>query len=230
MVDRGSITRQRILDAAIDVLAEKGLARTSIREVARRAKVATGLAYYHFRTKAALLEAVIQTSRARFMREIEVRPPSGNGPEVTRQILELTSALPDFMPDWFRLNIDVDALGLREKHFRAAATDNKRSGEQTVRFYLGVSAGSFGAPALSNLDPLAAVLLAAFDGLGVRKLLDPSFDFAGAYVELEALVLARLAPGSTPPERRWNPDPLGLSKRRKRVPKTSRPAKRKSSR
>jgi AcrR family transcriptional regulator len=44
-------TRQRILEAALDLFRERGMANTTMRDIAVRAGVAIGAAYYYFQTK-----------------------------------------------------------------------------------------------------------------------------------------------------------------------------------
>jgi AcrR family transcriptional regulator len=50
-------TRNRILDAALELFREKGFAQTSMRDIAERAGVATGAAYYYYRSKEELVLA-----------------------------------------------------------------------------------------------------------------------------------------------------------------------------
>ncbi|MFX8653243.1 TetR family transcriptional regulator, partial [Acinetobacter baumannii] len=57
-------TRRQLIDAAIRVFAEKGVANSSIQEIAVAAGVANGTFYNHFPTKEAVMEAVaVQTAR-----------------------------------------------------------------------------------------------------------------------------------------------------------------------
>ena len=56
---RGDDTRALILDAARDVLSERGYALTSTRSIARRAGVRLSLVHYHFGGKQQLLAAVL---------------------------------------------------------------------------------------------------------------------------------------------------------------------------
>lgn len=51
-------TRALILDTAIALIAERGIERASIVEIAERAGLSNGSFYYHFRDKAELLDAV----------------------------------------------------------------------------------------------------------------------------------------------------------------------------
>ena len=50
-------TRNRILDAALELFRDKGFAQTSMRDIADRAGVATGAAYYYYRSKEDLVLA-----------------------------------------------------------------------------------------------------------------------------------------------------------------------------
>jgi AcrR family transcriptional regulator len=50
-------TRKRILNAALDLFREKGFETTTMREIALRAGVATGAAYYYFDSKDAIVLA-----------------------------------------------------------------------------------------------------------------------------------------------------------------------------
>jgi AcrR family transcriptional regulator len=57
---RGEATRLRILDAARDVLVERGYSGTSTRAVAERAETQLSLVHYHFGGKQQLLVAVLE--------------------------------------------------------------------------------------------------------------------------------------------------------------------------
>jgi AcrR family transcriptional regulator len=57
---RGEATRLRILDAARDVLVERGYSGTSTRAVADRAETQLSLVHYHFGGKQQLLVAVLE--------------------------------------------------------------------------------------------------------------------------------------------------------------------------
>jgi AcrR family transcriptional regulator len=59
---RLSASRERILGAALDIVAEQGYAGCSVTAVAEHAGVATGTVYQHFRNKAALVAEVFRTA------------------------------------------------------------------------------------------------------------------------------------------------------------------------
>ena len=59
-------TRRRILTAALDLFQERGFAETTIRDIARRADVATGAAYYYFPSKEAIIMAFYWQTQTEF--------------------------------------------------------------------------------------------------------------------------------------------------------------------
>jgi AcrR family transcriptional regulator len=59
-------TRRRILAAALDLFQERGFAEATMREIARRADVATGLAYYYFPSKEAIVVAFYWQTQSEF--------------------------------------------------------------------------------------------------------------------------------------------------------------------
>jgi AcrR family transcriptional regulator len=59
-------TRRRILAAALDLFQERGFAETTMRDIARRAEVATGAAYYYFPSKEAIIMAFYWQTQTEF--------------------------------------------------------------------------------------------------------------------------------------------------------------------
>jgi TetR/AcrR family transcriptional repressor of nem operon len=55
-----SSKRDRLVEAAKDMFYQQGVTRTTLADIAQQAEVPLGNVYYHFRTKEALIEAVIQ--------------------------------------------------------------------------------------------------------------------------------------------------------------------------
>lgn len=203
-----SDTRARILEAARAVLAREGYAAATMRAISREAGVAVGLANYHFNSRRQLLAEVIDSSRDHFLGMAEARVPEAPGAESLRRILEMTRGLVELMPDWYRLGADLDAQALRDDELAATATANKDRGQADVRQYLEVACEALGVPAPADIDGMAAALLAAFDGLAVRRLIDPNFDPVPAYLALERMFIATVAPGESPAAGEWDLDPF----------------------
>lgn len=57
------VTRQRILDAAVQVFLERGFQRSAMQDVAERAGVTRGAVYWHFRNQLDLLEALLDVTQ-----------------------------------------------------------------------------------------------------------------------------------------------------------------------
>jgi AcrR family transcriptional regulator len=63
--------RTKILDAALELFRERGFAESTMREVAAKAGVASGLAYYYFDSKDAIVHAFYQRAQAELRPRIE---------------------------------------------------------------------------------------------------------------------------------------------------------------
>jgi AcrR family transcriptional regulator len=80
--DRSRVTRQRLLEATIDCLAENGWAATTVGVVATRAGVSRGAAQHHFPTREDLITAALEymfDTRMQMAREEAVDLPVGEG-------------------------------------------------------------------------------------------------------------------------------------------------------
>jgi AcrR family transcriptional regulator len=58
---RQADTRQRALDVALELFAEQGYEKTSLREIAERLDVSKAALYYHFASKEALLAGIVDS-------------------------------------------------------------------------------------------------------------------------------------------------------------------------
>src|ERR671935_544151 len=76
---RLAATRERIVDAAREQVAEGGYASASVAAVARKARVATGSVYRHFPSKADLFAEVFRRASQREV-DAMARAAEGNGP------------------------------------------------------------------------------------------------------------------------------------------------------
>lgn len=86
--------REQIINAAMRVFARKGYARATNRDVAREAGITTGLIYYYFENKEALLKAVIeQHSPFQIIAEITPKmldlPPEIFLPQLVLRVLNI---------------------------------------------------------------------------------------------------------------------------------------------
>ena len=168
--------RERILDAAVAVLVERGYGAARVSDIAAHAGTSTGTVHYYFPTKVDVLDAALQhaaeRSTARHRRELAgLRDPK-------QRLLRLIDLqLPDgpVADEW--------AIWLEfwneARHRQELRSRNREvySGwlsiiEQIVRD--GVSSGQF----RSDVSPenFAIRFAGLFDGLGIQVLLQPTLE------------------------------------------------------
>ncbi|MFE9649081.1 TetR/AcrR family transcriptional regulator [Streptomyces sp. NPDC006365] len=92
-------TRQRIQDVALELFAEQGYEKTSLREIAERLNVTKAALYYHFRTKEDILISLFQDLTKPMDELIEWGKQQPRTLETKREILSRYSeALTDAAP------------------------------------------------------------------------------------------------------------------------------------
>ena len=84
-IERAADRRQAIFDAALDEFVERGYAATRLDDVARRAGVAKGTIYLHFKDKQALFQELVRTALLPLIGRLAAPPPPGGS---VRAVLE----------------------------------------------------------------------------------------------------------------------------------------------
>src|SRR5437763_3506934 len=106
--ERTTVTRTRLLDAALAVLAERGYAGTTTGEVAKRAGVSRGAQLHHFPTKAELLAAAVDHLYARrreeFRAAVAAMPQGVDRIDAAVDLLWSMFSGPTF-PAWLELQV-----------------------------------------------------------------------------------------------------------------------------
>jgi AcrR family transcriptional regulator len=168
----GRASRQAILEAALDVFAERGYRGTSLTEIATRVGMTQPGLLHHFGTKEDLLLEVVRTHEERTGPDVVSHLDPGalhlqeaiealgnvNAPEPVEQLL-LTTLSAEAVPEDHPLH----------EHFVQRYRDNRRRLAQTLR--RAQAAGSVRA----DIDPATAAteIIATLDGLRLQWLLDP---------------------------------------------------------
>ena len=73
MTSKSKDTQEKILEAALALFRERGFAEATMREIAARAGVATGLAYYYFDSKDAIVHAFYHRAKDELSPALEAR-------------------------------------------------------------------------------------------------------------------------------------------------------------
>jgi AcrR family transcriptional regulator len=175
-------TRERILEAACDLIAADGIDEVRIARVAMRAGASTALVHHYFSTREELLEQALLHSfelagDERFAAAAEEGPATA----------KLAAAIEECLPQEGRLERDFVLwveLWLRAvrdpelRPFAAGLYERYRDWLSGV-IEAGVEGGEFTAPA--DLPDLVDRAMALLDGTGVRVLMrDPAMDIGRA--------------------------------------------------
>jgi AcrR family transcriptional regulator len=75
--ERAADRRQAIFDAALDEFIDRGYAATRLDDVARRAGVAKGTIYLHFKDKQALFQELVRAALLPLIARLAAPPPAG---------------------------------------------------------------------------------------------------------------------------------------------------------
>jgi AcrR family transcriptional regulator len=179
--------RERILEAACDLIAADGIDDVRIARVAMRARASTALVHHYFSTREELLEQALLHS---FEQAADERFAAADG-EAPNATAALAEAIEDCLPvpgrlerDWV-LWVELWLRAAREPDLRPLAATLYARYHEWLEDVLkrGVESGEFQAP--TDLSALTDRTMALLDGLGLRALLrDPTMDIEAARAEV----------------------------------------------
>jgi AcrR family transcriptional regulator len=173
----GRSARDRILHAACELIAERGIGGARIAQVARAAGVSTALVHYHFRTRETLLRETLDYAFD-LASAVRLRPggDNGGGSAAKRLADVIEQSLPTTDPgrrEW-QLWAELWLGAARDPGLRPIAAEMYARYRAWIAAAIaeGVAAGEF-----AQTDPgeTADLAMALIDGLGLRVLLgDPA--------------------------------------------------------
>jgi AcrR family transcriptional regulator len=186
--------RERILEAACDLIAADGIDDVRIARVAMKARASTALVHHYFSTREELLEQALLHS---FDKAGDERFAEGDGsPNATAS---LAAAIEDCLPvpgrlerDWV-LWVELWLRAAREPGLRPLAASLYARYHEWLEDVLkrGIESGEFTAP--DDLPALTDRTMALLDGLGLRALLhDPTMDIDAARAQVADFVAPQL--------------------------------------
>jgi len=124
----GVDTRDALLDAAVTLFAERGVAATTSAEIASRAGVTPAMVHYHFRSRERLLDAVVAERLARFPARVfaALAPTHASAAAlietIVRRVYEAAELMPWMPPIWIREIVSEGGM-LRDRMFRHFPSD-----------------------------------------------------------------------------------------------------------
>jgi AcrR family transcriptional regulator len=165
--ERGRERREAVMEAALGVIAERGLAATRISDISERAGMSPGHVMYYFGSKDRVLMEALRHVEDRMHEEAETELASiAPGPDRLRRLLELN--LPDGLadPTW-TLWLEAWSIAPHDDAIRGlvAELEDRWVGllEEVVR--KGIDAEAF---ACEDVDGAVTDLYAAINGMAVQ--------------------------------------------------------------
>ena len=179
----GEMSRNRILDAATEIAAERGYEGTSINLVSAKCGLPASSIYWHFKDKDDLIAAVIERSFGTWLTTWEV--PDGEDPleRFIGMARQIAKGLVEF-PDFLRLGL---MLSLERRPVEPRAREVFLRVREDAHARLRAAISSF-APELdaATVNALATYAIAGADGLFIAHEIDGDAMDVGALFEMHA--------------------------------------------
>ncbi|HXA29873.1 MAG TPA: TetR/AcrR family transcriptional regulator [Candidatus Angelobacter sp.] len=186
---------QQIVDAAARVMGRQGYGGTTMKDIAAEAGITAGLIHYYFDSKEDLLLAVTATLCEQMRRDAEQAfAASGDATPFARAWVALQAAKDHLKrPNQQRLFVETITLALSEPRMREQMAQLYEALLDSSTAMVEELAGQVPTPPPVPARDLAAVLVAAIDGMALQKLLDPSRDEDALYRAFGFLMMSCLA-------------------------------------
>ncbi|HTW11551.1 MAG TPA: TetR/AcrR family transcriptional regulator [Solirubrobacteraceae bacterium] len=162
------LRKPQIVEAAAEVLYERGLFETRISDIAKRAGTSAPTILYYFESKDRLLEeAVDQTDREFYARLTEGQAQHERASDKLVHLIEETSLGPDGVSDW-TLWMEIWVRARRDEKVRERYFELDRRQRALIAEIVrdGQASGEFSGEA--DPDAFAVALSGLMDGLGVQ--------------------------------------------------------------
>jgi AcrR family transcriptional regulator len=167
-------TRSRLMEAAGEVFARRGLERATVDEVAGEAGYTKGAFYASFDSKEALFLAMLDARFAERLEEIDRVLDSGGS--VTEQARTAGQEFSDYLagnPEWSRLFFEFSVQALRDERFRGELVARQRALRERIAAGFQAHAETIGGEPPLPAELVAAMTYAMADGFALARLLDP---------------------------------------------------------
>jgi AcrR family transcriptional regulator len=166
--------REQILEATLDVIAERGFPDTRVADVAERADVSAGLIIYYFKTKDHLLAEAMRSAENRWYAQgAEKTARTRSAVKRLEAVVAMTflaEAAGDAEESW-TIWLDLWAASVRQTEVRRVRQEFDDHWRETIRAIVqeGQASGEFG-----EIDPeeFAVGFCALLDGLAVQVALE----------------------------------------------------------
>lgn len=172
--DRSAAVRQRLIDAATELIPELGWEAVSTRALAERAGVAPGLVHYHFTSIPELLRQASLGLISTMVGQLAQIDDPVEAVAATLDVVDGTEPASVLM-------LETALASLRDDHLRAGLTE-------VVRDFRRLVADHLRGAGVADPDATASVLAATIDGLMLHRALNPELNGAAVRTVLPRLI------------------------------------------
>ena len=166
-------TRERLIEAAARVFAEKGFATTSLDEVAEAAGLTKGAVYSNFENKEDLIQAVLQASQDRMSGIGDIAIESPTMEEQQAVAARLFSERVAQERDAFVLFLDFAVYALRNPAVYEDFLAHHRADLRQVAQMIEEHTPAEGPRFKTDVDRAALIFQVVVHGIALEKLIDP---------------------------------------------------------
>ena len=194
---RGDATRNKISQAAVELVAELGWDAVTTRAVAARAGVNPALVHYHFGSMEALLRGAVVAALEQEIGQAVV--PFTTEPTLTDALAGATDAVGRFDPDTPTAALLIEAMirAVRDPELSRLIVGSLTEFRDLVAARVRAAAADDATVALPP-DGTGVFVAAALDGLALHRIVDPSTDIEGFREVIVQLFARDIAPAEDP--------------------------------
>lgn len=161
-------TKNRLLAAAAELFAERGVNGTSVEQIADRAGYTRGAFYGNFEDKHELVVTLL--ARRREQEAVEVAALEG---DVMARLKEWHAERAEHLPEWFALRTELTLYALRNPEARPSAGANERAARELIEAGVRATFAARGVEPPADPAFLALIIHALEDGLLRQRYLSP---------------------------------------------------------
>jgi AcrR family transcriptional regulator len=171
---RGTAQRAALVQAAFDLIAERGFEGLRTRDIAARARVNIATLHYYFATKEDLIRAVVDAlvERFRVQGEISMVAQPKNPLNELRQELRDAEYQVRETPELFAVLFELFNRSLRDPAIKAILRDADAHFHQRVTSYLGVGVEQGIFRTDLDIPAAASALIVLIKGLAIQMMTD----------------------------------------------------------
>lgn len=193
---RRAETRGRLIDAAIEVFAEKGYGQVTIKDVCTAAGYTRGAFYSQFESLEELLFVIYHQWTAQIAEQVrgavDAGDPVNDLPGIIARIVETLL----LEREWLLIKVDLLAVAARNPELAQRWSVHRRKLRRTIEELL-IARGIGSHESIGSVGETAQAVIALYDGLATQLILEN--DDGAARARLIQLLNVVLTPGETAP-------------------------------